>query len=75
MVTGRIALDEEITGIVNHTKVILGIKMQSMAESVKRICEIAVEQHEDLHTFLSKCNDLAVYSLKIDEKYFKTKKL
>ncbi len=75
MVTGRIVLNEKITGIVDDTKLILGIKMQNMAESVKRICEIAVEQREDLHKFLNKCNNLVEYGLKIDKKYFKPKKL
>ncbi len=74
MVTGRIVLNEEITGIVEDAKLILGIKMQSMAESVKRICEIAVEQRNDLHAFLVKSKDLGEYSLRIDEKYFKLAK-
>ena len=47
MPVGRIVLDEEVTQVVDDTNKIFGIKIQGMSQSVKKICEIAVELQDD----------------------------
>ncbi len=47
MPVGRIVLDEEVTQVVDDTKKIFGIKIPGMSQSVKKICEIAIELQDD----------------------------
>lgn len=54
MPVGRIVLDEEVTQVVDDTKEIFGIKVQSMSQSVKKICEIAVELRDDFNASVEK---------------------
>jgi len=55
---GRIVLKEEVTEIVDQTKIILGIKLQNMSESVGEICKIAIELKKDLRFVIENLLDI-----------------
>ncbi|KKN13176.1 hypothetical protein LCGC14_1009040 [marine sediment metagenome] len=55
--TGRIVLHEEVTSIVDDVKIILGIHLDNMSESVKKICEITIELRNDIQDIVEIYNN------------------